>query len=461
MFYTIDGTRVVIASEPWAVASGTKLNKQAVSHYFASGLPIAGQTFFDNVLEILPAHVMTFTSVSQHSHRYWQPDFSKKLRGRTDEEYAIEFRSLLEQSVACRLRSSAPVGVLMSGGLDSTSVASLAAEMMAPQRLTTVSYVFDELAECDERKYINAMQEKWNLNSIQIPCDDAWPFKNWQAWPFNPNLPEGNPYRLLKERAYQRAQSEELRVLLSGGFGDQLYSAGSDWLADLIAEGQLKKAVSEFSYYIRRAGYRWTLRAGYLQRVAHRFLNLFPGGSHLHRKSVPSAWLTDFAAGQFFESNDGHDPAFDRYENLLGMSSAASSSAEITNANRHSLELRHPFRDRRLVEYVLRLPAYQLLHYGQYKLVLRNAMRGLLPESIRTRAYPTSLATLFYRGVEREKSMLETSLKMTGAAWATFVRANRLLDDWQAFINPAREKPVSILLWNCLSFEAWTACSFR
>jgi asparagine synthase (glutamine-hydrolysing) len=400
---------------------------------------------------------MQIQSSGQRTWRYWQPDPSIRLRGRSDEEYAEEFRSLLEESVRCRLRATTPVGVLMSGGLDSTSVACLAARMLAPQPLTAISYVFDELADCDEREYIETVKEQWGIHSIQIPCDDAWPYKDWLDWPFNPNLPEGNPYRLLKERAYHRAQTEGLRVLLTGGFGDQLYSAGKDWLADLIAEGHLLKAGRELSLQIRSAGLRWTLQASFLQRAVRRLLNAVPGGKHLHLKHKQTApdWLTSFSTGHLFKGGTGLDPIYERHANLLGIRSATSCSAEIFNASRYSLELRHPYRDRRLVDFVLSLPAYQLYFHNRYKHVLRTAMRGILPESIRTRIYPTSLGPLFLRGLEREKAVLRSCIQDPEAGWHRFVLADWLIEHCNVLDVPDRNGMDGMVTWLCISYESW------
>ena len=459
LFYSFKGTRLAVASEPWAVAgadgSGVELNESAVAHYFALNAIEDGQTLFKNVHELLPAHVMLVNTSSERHWRYWQPDPSIRPRGRSDEETAEEFRSLLEESVRCRLRATTPVGVLMSGGLDSTSVACLAARMLAPQLLTTVSYVFDELAECDERQYIETVKKQWGIRSIQIPCDDAWPYKNWQNWPRNPNQPEGNPYRLLKERAYHRAQTERLRVLLTGGFGDQLYSAGKDWLADLIAKGHLLKAGRELSLQIKSTGLRWTLQAGFLQRAARRLLSIIPGVRRLHRRPTMPSWLTSFSAGYLFKVGTRLDPAFERHGNLLGISTANSCSGEIFNASRHALELRHPYRDRRLVEFVLALPAYQLYYRGLYKHILRTAMQGILPESIRTRIYPTSLEPLFFRGIEREKAVLQSCFQNHDAGWRTFVRADWLIKHWNVLDIPDRDGIDVMVPWLCISYETW------
>jgi len=461
LFYAIHGTRTVIASEPWAAAnadgSSVELNESAVAHYFALTVPEDGQTLFKSIHELLPAHVMLVNTFGERHWRYWQTDPSTlhKRGQRSDIEYAEEFRFLLEQSVHCRLRSTTPVGVLMSGGLDSPSAASLAAREIAPQPLTTISYVFDQLTDCDEREYIKTMVERWGINSIQIPCDDAWPLKDWKNWPLNPNQPEGNVYRLLKERAYKRAQDEGLRVLLSGGFGDHLYITGQDWLADLILDGRFMDVGRELRLQIQNKGLQQTLAAGYFRRAARRVLNAIPGGRHIHRKRTEAAWLTTFSIDHLLKSKSEIAPGFERYSALLGMRTAQDSSREGFNANRYTLELRDPYRDRRLVEYVLTLPAYQLYYNGSYKHILRSAMQGILPEAIRTRRQRTSLITLFMRGLEREKEVLMNCFQNPDADWRKFVRADWLLKRWNTQVTPNMDGPELMVRWLCISYASW------
>ena len=201
LFYAFHRSSLLVASEPWAVVGAGKIpgefNESAIAHFFALRATEDGQTLFKEVYELLPAHVMIVNATGSKTRRYWQPDPNKRFLGKSDGEYAEQFRTLLEDSIRSRLRSVTPVGVLMSGGLDSTSIACLAARILAPQPVTTISYVFDELSDCDERQYIGAVVKQWGIHSIQIPCDDAWPLKDWKNWPHNSNKPEGNPYGLL------------------------------------------------------------------------------------------------------------------------------------------------------------------------------------------------------------------------------------------------------------------------
>jgi len=459
LFYSCKETRIVIASEPWAVAgadvTGTELNESAVAHLFALRESEDGQTYFKNIYEILPAHGMLVNGFGERHWRYWEPNPSSQVRYNTDDEYAERFRELLEESVRCRMRSTTPVGVLMSGGLDSTSVACLAARMLRPQALTTISYVFDELVDCDERQYIDAVKKEWGIRSIQLPCDNAWPLKDWQQWPHNPNQPEENPYRLLRERAYQKAKTEGLRVLLTGGFGDHLYSAGSHWFEDLIVNGHYREAGRELRLYFRYSGWRWTLQAGFLQHAARRMLNFLPRRRTVGKNLNPPAWLTPFSAGYLAEKGNGLDPTLERYSNMIGLDAAASSSGECSNASRHSLELRHPYRDLRLVEYVLSIPAYQLYYHGLYKHILRKSMRGILPDLIRARRQPTSLEPLYLRGAEREKDVFLNCFKDLSAVPWSFINTGWLFENMDKLFLPEQNGSGAVIPWLCVSFERW------
>ena len=474
LFYASRGTRLVVASEPWAVAgadgSAEELNENAVAHYFALKANEGGQTLFKNVYELPPAHAMTVSASGIHSWRYWQPDPAVKLRGKSDREYAEGFLPLLEESIRCRLRSNYVPALLMSGGLDSTSVACLASRMFAPNPLATLSYVFDELPECDERRYIELVKAQAGIRSIQVPCDDLWPYKNLQDWPRNPNQPDGNTYRMVIERTYQHARQAGLRVLLTGTYGDELYDGDEDWLSDLLAEGRLRDAAREIRLHLRYAGLGRTWESAYLRRAALRVLQTVPGGKQLlgpvlnrrrtrHKRTSP-AWLTPFSASNLSADQSQLDPAFELRASLLGIMTAEDCVIETYYTSRYGLELRHPYRDRRLVEYVLSLPAHQLYYHGQYKHVLRTAMQGILPEPIRVRSRPTTLLTLLARGVEREKEVLRRHVQDPAASWRKFVRADWLLERWDIPVTRETDGAAAVVPWLCVSYATWVASLF-
>lgn len=457
LFYSVHEDSVVIASEPWSVANSglqkIELNESAIAHYFAFKATDNGQTFFNNVYELLPARVMTITPDSFRTFQYWEPAM-QPIRYATDEEYAEHFRSLLEESVSSRMRATTPVGVLMSGGLDSTAIASLIAREIAPQRLTTISYVFDELSECDERAYIETVQEKWNTRPIYIPCDDAWPLKDWEHWVKNPNSPEGNPYRLMKERAYQRAHEEGLRVLFTGGFGDELYSGAENHILHLIFDGYFAEAVREINFQIQHKGMKKALLKYLRHSKRYTFVRLQKHWLKNPKVAVP-AWLTPLAASYLVKTKPGINPRFEEFAYLFGLEAAQDCSLEIFNASRHSIELRHPFHDRRLIEFAINIPGYQVYRRGIYKHILRMAMKNVMPEAIRTCPVRISnFSPLYERGLKREQNLLQEVMQANSKTWSRFVSANWIEENG---IAPTDGGARDLIPWMCASYERYQA----
>jgi asparagine synthase (glutamine-hydrolysing) len=121
------------------------------------------------------------------------------------------------------------------------------------------------------------------------------------------------------------------------------------------------------------------------------------------------------------------------------------------------VELRRPYRDLRLVDFALGVPAHLLYRPGESKRVLRQAMRGLLPEAVRQRSVPSPLSPLFWRGLaERESSTVHTLLGRRDAVWPRYVpRA------WMArALEPGGIRRLgdgieAVVLWRCLCVELW------
>jgi asparagine synthase (glutamine-hydrolysing) len=460
LFYARYGTQIIIASEAWAVAGGgplePEINERAAALFFAFEAPADGQTLFKGIDELLPGHALVIKDSVQRLWQYWQPDLSKKLHYHRDAEYSDHFLFLLEESVSCRLRSTTPVGVMMSGGLDSTTVACLAARRMAPRQLTTISYVFDDFPNCDERYYIDAVTSQYNTYSIQIPCDDLFPFHNWPDWTVNPNFPVSNFYAPIRERAHQRAHQEGIRVLLTGDFGDHLYSGGEDWLADLLQEWRLGDAGREIGYHLREPGLTRNLTQTYLRRLARRALDSLPFGQRLRRPSQPPEWLTSFAARFWRGEHSTQTFIPNRLVALTGNKTARISAMGPLFSSQAELELRSPYRDQRLVEFMAAIPAHQLYQRGVNRVVLRHAMQGILPERIRMRSGKTSLLAIFLHGLERRRNDLIAFFSdQNGGLWRNYVDPGWLESRWSAVFTASQDGAAKAVPWQCVAYDLW------
>ena len=461
LFYAFDARHAAVASEEQALLTLPRVsrrpNETSLARFFAVQAPESGATFFAEVWELPPAHCLLIRTEGIERTRYWAPDLGRRLAYRSDDQYSEHLLELLRSAVRCRLRASSPPAVLMSGGLDSTSIAALAAQELAAAghggRVRTLSWVFEQLPGADERRYIAALSGV--VDSTLIPGDDAWPLSDLSSWPWNPNSPLEGLYRRLQQRAYAAARAGGSSVLLSGDGGDQLWTGGAYWLRDLLHEGRFVTAAREV------AACRHPLPAGSRRPTS---LRSAVGRAIRWRRRHPPhplAWLTPHALVQLGDTEQRTERSSDSWRpeqvaNLLDARSANAVSLEAANASRAGIEVRRPFRDRRLVEFFLAVPAHQLYRPQWTKWALRRAMAEILPEAVRLRRWGSSLLPLCVRGlVEREAAAASSLLARKQALWRPYVRAEWLEATYPQRLRAGLDGIESVVPWRCLSAELW------
>ncbi len=461
LYYASQGSLLAVASEPWAVLGALgvapELDESAVAHYFGRSLNDNARTFFRGVSELPPAHILIVASNKPVVREYWQADVDAKIRYKDDEQYCEHFLSIIEESVRCRLRSVTPVGVQMSGGLDSTTLACLAARQLSPERLVTISNIFEELSGCDESQYIDAVQQEWNTISVKIPADEDWPYKNWADWPFTPNAPVDFPYRLLISKIYAEAQARGLRVLFTGDFGDHLFGLERRWLADYLLDARYASAMQELSWHLRQNNFPTSLVFRYLRPYLARLLGPAPNLKRLLRKpSKSSEWLTPSVVSHLGADNNFQNRRHARLGSLLSHQVARLSASEVLYSSPYQLEVRTPYRDRRLVEFFVALPAYQLYRRGVFKFIVRNAMKGVLPESVRIKhKSSTSFLPLYLRGLEEERPWLQKFFQNKVSVWGNYIRREWVDSYWKGQQSIENQALFITPIWSCVVFETW------
>src|SRR5262249_6542489 len=136
-----------------------ELNELRIADHLSEVFEDNESTCYRHIHRLAPAHTLSLSRSGMRRRRYWALDPSRELRLSSDEEYAEAFREVFTEAVRCRLRSASPVGAMLSGGLDSSSITCGARELLKQEgaRLHTFSTIFDNVPDCDERQYINAV----------------------------------------------------------------------------------------------------------------------------------------------------------------------------------------------------------------------------------------------------------------------------------------------------------------
>jgi Asparagine synthase (glutamine-hydrolyzing) len=167
-YYYLSKDIFVFASEIKALFSvpgiPREINEKGVAFRIAGVDPDPGITSYRHICRLPAAHTLAISASGPHLHQYWSLDPHHEIRFESDAQYEEAFRTIFTDAVRVRMRTSFPLGMELSGGLDSSSIVCTARHLhqqekgdMIPFPLHTFSAVFDEVPICDERRYIDAV----------------------------------------------------------------------------------------------------------------------------------------------------------------------------------------------------------------------------------------------------------------------------------------------------------------
>lgn len=448
LYYARAGTSFAFASEIKPVLAGLDLapKPRAVA---AMDLLRHGrkdhraETFFEGVLQLLPAHHMTVTAVPASPRRYYAlPPSGSGSAG--------AFREALEAAIASHLRSEVATGTCLSGGLDSSSITGLVARLQgrardfeslgatpsADGRFHTFSARHRD-PRLDEGPWIEAVGARHGVPNHAVRPDaggffDALPALLWhQEEPF----PSGSVFA--QWQVMERAAEAGVKVLLDGQGADEILAGypgtNLDAAADALRHGALGRAVRLLSGY--DAGLPAPLAWGGVIALALRPGRSLPGN--------PFRRLPPVLLPALLRPADPPLPLplmsrrFDTARAaLLAFHLPALLHYEDRNSMAHGLEARVPFLDRRLVEAALALPEEALFRDGFTKQALREAASDVLPASVRERRDKTGFPTpdrdwLAEAAGTRLRPMLDAFVQ-DPSPWIDW---RRIRDDLPAFLR--------------------------
>jgi asparagine synthase (glutamine-hydrolysing) len=342
----------------------------------------------------------------------WSFDPSNQIRYRSFAEYREHFRTLFEQSVRRRMRSANGVAVSVSGGLDSSSILCQAAAVCRREtmhvRLHGISMTFAAGTPADEEHFLPDIERMYDLRIARVPVRRYSYIDRADATVRDLDTPEAVEDTQLQIRRIARAAGCE--VLLSGFFGDQML-ADRSYFVDLARRGRwfkLRHDLREFAAWnaevdpriFRRDFWRslvralpphwafqFTKRALRASRAKARYPPWFTPtfrqraiASASRRFREPRRFATAHTRNCFRHATAGH------YLNIVRREQAAAAV--------HGVEVRYPYRDRDLVAFLMAIPGEIVNWQGVPKGLLRHALTGVLPESIRDRRWKADFTAL-------------------------------------------------------------------
>lgn len=413
LFYTEARGRLAFASEVKALFALPEIERaldaEALAQIFTFWSTLGSTTPFAGVKALPPGHILVADTRSLAIRRYWDWDFETPpdtRRGVAD--YAEELRALLIDAVRLQLRADVPVGAYLSGGLDSSAITSLIKNFSSTP-LRTFSVGFED-AEFDEAHYQRELVHYLGTEHSSLLCrrEDigaAFPRAVWHAESAILRTAP-TPLMLLADRV----RAAGYKVVLTGEGADEVFAG-----YDIFKEAKIRRFCARAPESTRRPRILERLYP-YLKNsptaspaYAQRFFSQGAGAIDAPWFAHMPRWQTTQRSWQFFSPELRHtlrdwDPYAairawlpaevatfapqnrDQYiEAHTLMSGYLLSSQGDRMAMAASIEARFPFLDHRVIEFANRLPVRYKLNVLNEKYILKQAMAGLLPESVRTR----------------------------------------------------------------------------
>ncbi len=153
-------------------------------------------------------------------HKYWQLDPDYQIILDSEEEYIKAFLEIFKDSINCRLRSEFPIGFELSGGLDSSSIISMAKENYNENNIKSTihsfSLIYDNFPEADESYYINKIIETGGIEPHFVYGDDIDPLKNIEKILWYQDQPFVTPFMTNLWKLYKKMEETNIRIILEG-----------------------------------------------------------------------------------------------------------------------------------------------------------------------------------------------------------------------------------------------------
>jgi len=364
------------------------------------------RTVCRDIHRLPPGHTLVYSdgALSVHSHA----DFSveEPLLLKRPEEYVERFQELLEKAVHDRLPRQ-PCGIFLSGGLDSTSIAAVACQIGKQDRASGPlrAYTIDcrPLFNDEEGILSSLVAENLGIDIEILSGASCLPYEGWEDSLLRTPEPCHDPFLLLSQRQYRQVQSHA-RVVLSGYGGDDILT-GQAWpyLTYLFRQRAFGTIARAYGRYILKHGRIPPLRGGFRTRL-RRWMG----------RTDPLTEFPPWLEPQFVEQHNLRGRWRELQESpktihplhpiaFAGLSSKFWSrvfESEDAGWTGMPVELRAPLLDERLLRFLLRVPP---VPWCMEKELLREAMRGLLPEEVRARPKTPLIGDFIKHFIESKK----------------------------------------------------------
>ncbi len=483
LLYYFQDNRFVFSTELKAIVKlpfvQTAIDNSQIRDLAIGILDTPDKTCWKNITRLRAASTLSFNGSGIVISKYWEPVYKPNLKYKTEEQSALALREILKKVISDHTRVIGNVGVPLSGGLDSSNIACLAARKLALENknLTTTSSVlnptYTEADIKDELGYIQTvLQQEKNIDSTFIYNTDLEFLGNLDE-KFNRHYATFNNSYYVDEALYNQFKLKSVRRVLSGYLGDITTSNSTIYpLPHLLLAGRLgtffklsrnmKKNMEGnfFSFIINNilipVAPMFLLKEGYRfkgHKIPWDINNLPLHFSSLEKHQLQkrsTAYYKNYLVHQLQLSRNIWATPWENFEEDWDCGSS-----------HHQIEITYPLLDRRVVEFLLQLPVEHFYSEGFTRGLIRKAMDGILPEKIKTRKDKYPYSPGYHAIIQRDILKIKTLLKNE----TLYVQMEKMID--RAKMTNQLEKLVESKTsrnfggdyWGILSMSMWIVFS--
>lgn len=469
LYYYKHNNGLVFASEIKALFKhpnvSTSPNYEKIFRYTAINyryIDIDNHSFFKDIYHVPKGHIVEIDSSFIISDRcYWQLVLNNFNANISDTEAVLQFRDLLIDSVKLRLRSDVPVGCMLSGGLDSTSITCIAYKILNTPIKTFSGITGDLKGVYDESAYVDAVVRETDAQHNYLLPNPSDLFDTLEEMLYFHDEPVCTVTWYSLYLIAKLIRQKGIPVVLNGHGGDEL--AGGYWdhyhynLFDIQTNGQQADYDYELSCWLNNHGrsidevYRTKDYITRLTRDEVSEVSRFPNYSTCFHNDFANQYTTTIKLPFPYDSS-----LLNRrlYLEMLYEGVPAVLRPEDRNTMATSVESRSPFLDYRLAEFCFCLPNRFKIRNGLGKWIIREAMKGILPEEVRTRKDKAGFiapADEWFKTINRPQ--IEDLINSDSFADRGIFNVNRIKDIYQEHLNGVNNH--QMFLWQLINIELW------
>lgn len=378
LYYYSTNDVFLFASEVKAIRTYLKnqlgLNFNKLEQYLTIGqifIGIDDDTFFTGVKQLTPGCNLTLSNGNINISKYWSPIIYANSFNL--EENVNKFKELFYNTIKMQFRSDVEVGSCLSGGLDSSSIVSVAATLFE-RKLNTFSAIWPN-TRIDESFFINEVNSKFNCNShaFEPNVTDILGLIDEVLW--HQEIPLSGASLIAQWKVFEMVKKYNVKVVLDGEGSDEILAGYPKYIITYLNEMMLRSNWFEILRHygsLKESGYSMksilnSLRRNKRLKKRHLQFNQYP-----YKYSNLASYLVD-------------EISYYSLPTLLHDKDRSSMA--------HSVEARVPFLDHKLIEFALSIPAEQKIQGGLTKMILRESLRDILPVSVYKRKDKIGFAT--------------------------------------------------------------------